>query len=286
MEIREPIVAGQFYPDEPKELKYMINSFLKDDKIPRIEGDIYGLIVPHAGYEFSGRTAAYAFKQLEGKNYDTVIIIAPSHTAVFDGTAVYPEGGFKTPLGIAEIDEELAGEIIAGHSTIVSATAPHIEEHSIEVVVPFLQVLFEKFKIVPVCMGAYKWEDCEILANAIDKSIGKKRVLIVASSDFYHGYDYEECKRSTEKSVALISDYNTEKFYHYFYEHHSACGGAPIVSLMLSQKKAGTREIISLHSTNSADVTGAYGGYVVGYASFVITEGLGKNIRSHLTRNI
>lgn len=272
MSIREPVVAGQFYPEDPKELQYILKSLLKDSKIPYIKGDISGLIVPHAGYEFSGKTAAYAFKQIEGKKYDTVIIIGPSHNLSFENISVYPEGAFKTPLGKIEIDEKLAGKIINSSTSITSATEPHQEEHSIEVLIPFLQVAIGQFKIVPICMGGHDWVSCETLATALANHIDKKNTLIIASSDFYHGYDYEECRQSVAKSVFLINNYNTKGFYRHYYEQHAACGGAPIVSLMLTGEKLNIRGVKLMHSTNSSDASGNKQHYIVGYASFLILE--------------
>ncbi|MDD2890518.1 MAG: AmmeMemoRadiSam system protein B [bacterium] len=273
MNIREPVVANQFYPGNPSMLKDMILSFFENKNIPDIKENVHALIVPHAGYTYSGKTAAYAFKQIQNKQYDSVIIIGPSHSAVFDGISVYPEGSFKTPLGNIEIDKNLTDKIISFDSHIIDATEPHLEEHSIEVMLPFLQVTLDNFKIVPICMGSYDFSTCNILADAILNAIGNtKKVLIIASSDFYHGHNYEECKESTTESAKLITYNNIEEFYNHFYKNSAACGGAPIVTTMLVEKKLQNNKISLLNLTNSGDITGVKTAYVVGYASFAITE--------------
>ncbi len=272
MKIREPAVAGQFYPGNPETLKHKIQSFLKEVKAPKVKGKIYGIIVPHAGYDFSGQTAAYAFKQIEGERYDTVIILGPSHQVAFKGAAVYPTGYWHTPLGDVEIDISFATRLISQNKYIIGEISPHNSEHSLEVELPWLQSVLKNFKIVPICMGDQSFEFCQILADAIVKTIRElslQRVLIVVSSDFYHGDSYEECKRSLSNSCFLISQYNYEKFHQSFREEGSACGGPCIVTSMLALKELGARQVSLLHSTNSQDVAGA-SDYVVGYASFVI----------------
>lgn len=274
MQIREPVVAGQFYPGDSETLKHKIQSFLKEVKSPKVKGKIYGIIVPHAGYDFSGQTAAYAFKQIESTEYDTVIILGPSHQVAFKGAAVYPIGYWHTPLGDVGIDSDFAKQLISQSKYITGETAPHKLEHSLEVELPWLQMVLKNFKIVPICIGDQSFEFCQVLADAIVGAINElplQKVLLVASSDFYHGYSYEECKQSLSNSCFLISQYNYEKFYQIFREEGSACGGGCIVTLMLALKELGARQISLLYSTNSQDVAGT-SGYVVGYASFVITN--------------
>ena len=275
MHIREPAVAGQFYPGSPETLKRKIQSFLKEVKSPKVKGKVYGIIVPHAGYDFSGQTAAYAFKQIEGEKYDTVIILGPSHQVAFKGADVYPTGYWHTPLGDVEIDSDFATRLISQDKSITGEITPHKFEHSLEVEIPFLQQVLKNFKVVPICMGNQSFEFCKTLADAIVSVIQESVVavreppLLIASSDFYHGDSYEECKQSLSNSCFLISQYNYEKFHQSFREEGSACGGGCIVTSMLVLKKLGAKQTSLLHSTNSQDVAGA-SNYVVGYASFVI----------------
>jgi len=249
--IREPAVAGTWYPANSGELRRMIQEFLDNVKearpqemLPQAEGTsgkIYGIIAPHAGYDYSGQTAAYAFKQLSGRKYETVIIIGPKHPpkspgvpqVSFRGVSIYPDGVWKTPLGSVEIDSTLASRIMSQSELIRYIPEAHLDEHSVEAEIPFLQMVLKDFKIVPIVIIDPSFKTCQILADAIIKSIEGKDVLIVASSDLYHGYDYEECKRSVEETASLISHYNIDGFYSAFINKNAACGGGPITTCML-----------------------------------------------------
>ena len=152
-EVREPAVAGAFYAQDAVALKqqvrqYLENSVIDNDKLP--SGGLIGVVVPHAGYPYSGQVAAYSFKLLEGLQFDTVVVIGPNHTVMgFNDVSVWSEGVFKTPLGLVPVDTELAKAIIASnHEKFVSYPRAHYREHSIEVELPFLQVVLSDFKIV------------------------------------------------------------------------------------------------------------------------------------------
>ncbi len=215
MHIREPVVAGRFYPESPETLKQEIQTFLKEVKIPKVKGRVYGIIVPHAGYDFSGQTAAYAFKQIQGEKYDAVILLGPSHRVPLNGASVYPDGYWRTPLGDVEIDSNFATHLISKNKSIVGEISLHNSEHSLEVELPWLQVVLKKFKIVPISIGNQSFGFSQMLADAIVEVVQElslQRVLIVASSDFYHGDSYEECKHSLSNSCFLISQYDYKNF--------------------------------------------------------------------------
>lgn len=279
-DVREPAVAGQFYPDDPKLLGNTIEEYLnKVDK--KIEAPILGIIVPHAGYPFSGQTAAYAFKQLKDKTYTTVILIGPTHHYSLEHASVAPFDAYRTPLGTIGVDVEVRDELLKS-PYIDTIRAAHLPEHCLEVELPFLQKVLEgEFKIVPMLTGSPTWDNCEHLAKAIVGVIDKfedRQFLLVASSDFYHGYDYEECKRTTSKAAEYIANFDPSGFYHYYVDNlrhdiHIACGAAPITTVLLVAQRMGADKVELLHITNSGDVTGRKEGYVVGYASFAILKG-------------
>lgn len=154
-EIREPSVAGTFYPRNPDVLKSDIETYLSKVRPADIPGDIRGLLSPHAGYMYSGPTAAYGYKAVAGRRYDTVIILAPSHRSFFIGAAVQDTGAYKTPLGLVDIDEDLADALVKAGDLVHADAKMHRGEHSIEVQIPFLQtVLPQGFRIVPLIMGS------------------------------------------------------------------------------------------------------------------------------------
>jgi len=143
--IRKPVWAGQFYEADPARLSYLIDHYLETANPPAVNGQLIGLISPHAGYVYAGQIAASGYKLAKGLDISTVVIIGPSHQTGFEGCSIYQNGGFETPLGVAEVDSALAGELakVSGYRFIPEA---HRQEHSIEVQVPFIQRSFPQAK--------------------------------------------------------------------------------------------------------------------------------------------
>lgn len=207
--IRLPAVAGQFYPENKKELVEMINEFLAKAETPEIKGEIFGLFLPHAGYAYSGQVAAYGYKTIYGKNFDTIIIVGDSHCERFDGVAVWPNGEWETPLGKIKIDEELARTVLANSKRFFRRDSAHLWEHSIEVHLPFLQTTLKNFKILPVVFGSEN-EDWQSLAEAILQNIKRKKFLIIASADLSHYLPHEKAKKIDEKTLKNILNLEIE----------------------------------------------------------------------------
>ncbi|MDO8558976.1 MAG: AmmeMemoRadiSam system protein B [bacterium] len=201
--LRQSAVAGEFYPENKEELKKMISGFLSKAKAPKINGEIFGLLLPHAGYAYSGKVAASGFKTIAEKNFDTVIIIADSHYERFDGVAVFPRGEWETPLGKIKIDESLAQKITAGSRRFFQRDSAHLWEHSIEVQLPFLQRTLKNFKILPIIFGSEN-KDWKLLAKTILESIENKKVLIIASADLSHYLSYGKAKEIDKKTLNNI----------------------------------------------------------------------------------
>jgi AmmeMemoRadiSam system protein B len=209
--LRFPAVAGQFYPGEREELSQMIDEFLENAKIPKIEGEIFGILVPHAGYIFSGPVAAYSYKAIERKNFETVVLIGDSHYEYFDGVSVWDRGEWETPLGRVKVDEELAKEILNFSKRFLVKDSAHLFEHSLEVQIPFLQKVLKNFKILPLIFGSED-KDWKELAKAILKSMEKKKILVVASSDLSHYPPYEVAQEVDKRTIEGILSSDPEKF--------------------------------------------------------------------------
>jgi len=153
-EIRKPAVAGAFYPGNKTILKSQINEFLDNVEKSDIEGRILAVIVPHAGYVYSGQVAAYSFKELQGRKVNSVVIICNAHSAHFPGIAIDGSDMWQTPLGLVELDKELAHKLVTGDEIIKYNNKAHRDDHTLEVQLPFLQTLLKgDFKITPILFG-------------------------------------------------------------------------------------------------------------------------------------
>lgn len=279
-EIRKPAVAGQFYPADPEELSKQVGNFLKRAKLADIEGQILGVIAPHAGYMYSGWVAAQAFKQLIGKKFDVVVVISPSHVEWFEGSSVYTGAGYETPLGVVPVDVELAREIASVNKRVYTSDKGHQQErlfrreHAIEVELPFLQVVLGKFKLIPIVMGTQSYEDCRALAGALVKALRGKKPLIVASSDLSHYHPYDEACKMDGKLIKYIENYDYRGFSKGLASKEiEACGGGPIIATMMAAQKLGANKVKVLLYANSGDITGDKS-RVVGYIAAILYKEL------------
>ena len=278
--VRQAAWSGQFYPSSAVVLRSMVRDLLDQAPTIEIEGRPIGLIAPHAGYEYSGKTAAAAYGQLLQYHYDTVVIVAPSHTEAIDGVSVFSGSCYGTPLGSIDVDHELAAEICSQSDCLHLSTIGHSEykhrpEHSLEVHLPFLQeALNGPFRIVPMVFHDYSWRNCQALGKAIaTATANRESVLLVASTDLYHGDSYEDCKQYDAATVQAILANDPEAFLQGVeLSHYQACGAGPVAAVQVAANEKGPAKVTLVEQTSSADVTGMRGGWTVGYASLLITE--------------
>lgn len=262
--MRNPAVAGAFYPGTAEALRRQISELAPS--APR-KLDAPGVVVPHAGYAYSGRVAAAVYASIEGA--PTFVLLGPRHG--WEGSAVAVSTvPWRTPLGVVDVDydfiDRLPGSIIDRDETA------HRREHSLEVQVPFLQYFFRDFRIVPIAIGLQDYETVEEVAGEVTEAIGKTpgKVVIVASSDFTH---YEPAATARRKDHALI-DRIRELDVPGFYGEigrlgATCCGYGPIAAMMLSCRQRGARRAELLAYATSGDVTGDPD--VVGYAGLAVT---------------
>lgn len=255
-----------FYPSEPDELRTMISLYLTEASPDQSYSKIIGVVVPHAGYVYSGATAAYSYKSIAKDRRRRFVIVGPKHSGYPWDTCIYPDGLWKTPLGLAPIDMPGAKEML-GENSGVSSYDGHEDEHSIEVQVPWLQYLFgPEMKFVPVSMGDQSIERARNVANGLSKIW--RRFLVVASSDLTHYESSEAVNRKDFEAIKAIEELDVDGFYRVLQrERISACGYGPIASLMLLTKKLGGKMQL-LHHSNSGDVSGDHSS-VVGYPSII-----------------
>ncbi len=268
--IRKPVWDGQFYEKDATRLSGQIDTYLKGVKsAPPNSKEIQAIIVPHAGYAYSAQTAAYAYSLLLGKSYETVVIIGPSHQVGFAGCSIYPEGGFETPLGIAQVDTALAAALVkaTGFSYVPEG---HAKEHSIEVQVPFIQKVLPQAKIVPIVMGYQTQRTMVTLANGLAKVLPGKNVLVVASTDMSHFLSKGQANEVDAKTIALVQSLDAGSLMRKIEAQENVlCGGGPVVSTILYLQKRGAAKSQVLHYADST-LAGGPEDRVVGYMAAVL----------------
>ena len=278
--VRKAVIAGTWYPGDPAQLKADIERYLGSARVTDIDGKVIGIVAPHAGYVYSGQVAACAYRVAQGNKFDAVILIGPSHRAHFRGASIYNGEGYETPLGVMPVDSTLAGEIVSySNGTVSLVPDDRSPENSLEIQVPFLQMILGDIPFVPVLMGTQDMDTCRVLADAIIKAVGDKRVLVIASSDFshYHGYD----KAVEMDSVALghIEKMDIEGFLRSLESGRcEACGAGAVIVTMMAARAMGADRGKVLEYMNSGDVTGDKSG-VVGYAAVVFYEEAGDSMK-------
>lgn len=271
MKIRHQQVAGYFYPAEKEKLESDISLLLKVSRPEKSFNKIFGIVSPHAGYVYSGKTAAYVYNLLKDKSYKTVIVISPSHAEFFPGISIYDGDGYETPLGIVEIDNEITDKIVENSKIIFRGVQGHRREHALEVQIPFLQSVLKDFKIVPIVMGDQSKMFVDHLAEKISKVVDEE-TLVVASSDMSHFYDASEANRLDSVVEQRINEFDFEQLLKDLDDHEcEACGGGPIAAMMKAASLKNINKSLVINRSDSGDITGDKS-EVVGYLSAVIYQ--------------
>ncbi len=268
---RPPAVADAFYPADPVKLSALIDQYLQEAPRPEITGEIITLIVPHAGYVYSGPVAAYGYKLVANESFDTVIMIGPSHQQYLNVASIYTSGAWETPLGKVLVDTSLAKAIAAENKLFACSGQAHVQEHSLEVQLPFLQKTLHNFKIVPILVSAPNLENCTLLAQAIIKHCHPgKKYLIIASTDMSHYYSAGQARAKDSAALALLEKQDANKLIAALNDGSAEfCGqGAVLTALEIARLK-GPAKVKILKYATSGDVTGVQD-RVVGYAAAVI----------------
>jgi len=263
--MRIPVVAGQFYPSNPRTLKKDIKSYFSGITITP-DPAITGAVVPHAGYVYSGRTAAHVYAALP--NADTFVIIGPNHTGYGSMVSVSSDT-WSTPLGEVDADLDLI-ESLPRRIIDIDESA-HQYEHSIEVQLPFLQTLFKDFKIVPICMGLQDEETARDVSDELMDAISEtdKKVVVIASSDFTHYKPAAVAYDIDHYVLDPLLELNVTEFYSRIRERDaSVCGHGPIAVMMRVCRGLGANSARLLNYSNSGDVQPM--AEVVGYAGVVV----------------
>lgn len=288
-DVRDPAVAGKFYPDSAIRLRGAVEKFLQDAMPVRVKKPV-AIVVPHAGYIFSGQICADGFRQVAGQKYDFIVILGTKHTnSDIEKISLYPGDGFRTPLGTAPVEKNIIHLLKkADPADCLLDKSLHEGEHSVEVMVPFIQVLFPKARIVPVVVGSQDMETCIRFGQVLAKVLKNRNALIVASSDLSHYPSARDANIVDKQTLAAIAGLDPAAFRATVQAQRnknipnlftSACGEAPITAALAAAKSLGATRGVVVSYANSGDTSVGDSSRVVGYGAVVLSaDGVGKDI--------
>jgi AmmeMemoRadiSam system protein B len=265
---RKAILAGTWYPADPDSLSRLIAGYLSKADVDVPEGEIKAMIVPHAGYPYSGQVAAYAYRLLKKTSFKRVVLIGPSHRVPFRGISVNLQSGYETPLGSVPVDRAFSEKLIAAGDQIRWVPQAHAREHCLEIQLPFLQTVMRDFQIVPVLMGQQDTETCSRFTQSLLQVLGESRgTLFLASTDLSHFHTDAQARTLDMTFIKHVRAFDPEALARAVANGScEACGGGAAVVAMLAARQTGADRSIVLHYANSGDVTGDHR-QVVGYMS-------------------
>jgi AmmeMemoRadiSam system protein B len=275
-DIRSAVVAGKFYPEDPGRLSVVIDTMMRNALTPEMEPPI-ALVVPHAGYAYSGQICADAFKLASSFSFDRIIVLGTNHTDPdFQGISVFDAGEFETPLGRIPVDEEISKKLVSAGPPVTADRRVHRREHSIEVVLPFIQKVFPKAKIVPIIIGAPNIDMCQKFGGMLAEAFQGKNALIIASSDLSHypsesdAYDVDSSTLNAMMRldpVALQAEIRRLESLPIRNLATAACGLGPILTAMAAARSLGADCGRVISHANSGETTLGDRSRVVGYAA-------------------
>lgn len=268
MKERKPIVAGHFYPENPDELRRIIGSFsTENEKLVQAKA----VVVPHAGYVYSGSVAGKVFSSVRLPN--RMIILGPNHRGWGQALALAPGGSWRTPLGAVPIDTDLNRNLLAECAGLQEDLSAHSDEHSLEVQIPFIQVLQPDFTFSAICIRTDEYSTLETLGHGMARAIQslKESVLMVASSDMTHYESAEDAARQDRFAIDRMLAVDPPGLHRVVIERNiSMCGFAPTVAVLVACRDLGASTGQLIRYTNSGEAGGDYHS-VVGYAGVAIT---------------
>lgn len=276
--IRSAVGAGKWFPGTRGELAQAVESYLSGAYIPEIQAPIAAVIAPHAGYAYSGPVAGYAYRAIQAGAAlhgppETVVVLGFSHRGEGQGVSLMDGSALATPLAETALDAGAAAELTAADPRITLNYRPHFGEHSLENQVPFIQAVLPSASLVMALLGNREPALLETLAAALDTLAGKKKILVVASSDMLHDASYERVRKTDQatakKTVAMDM---TGLLHDWDYSHQIFCGIGPVIAAMKFAQRRGCIKGMLLRYRNSGDdYPESRGEWVVGYGAFAFT---------------
>jgi len=284
MAVKEPVVAGTFYPSQPAKLESVVNGFISEADKVDLPGRVLGLIAPHAGYVYSGPVAGWSFRQVEGESYDIVVVLGPSHFIPLNGASVLLAEKYRTPLGDVPLDVELAEKLIDSEEWIGFDPMVYRQEHSLEVELPFIQrSLKPGYKLLMISVGTHRLPRLERLAEILTELLSGKNALLVASTDLSHYHPYDVANQIDARTIELIKAGEARALLEHARRREvELCGLGPVIVLTEFFKLAGGKadDIVVLKYLNSGDTAGDKM-RVVGYGAvaFCVKDGAVKKTK-------
>ena len=278
--IRQPAVAGSFYPSSAKDLNKLLKKAFYNAPPPKLAGELKGLMLPHAGYVYSGIITAIGMKTLANKEIETIYIIGTSHYADVGGALVWQGKAFRTPLGNYPVDVQAVRSLLKNHPNVHLLPRAWIKEHSVEVQIPFLQKVAPQAKFVPLLMGTSTWEECWSVAEAIADQARTRKAIVIASTDLSHYPTWADAKVIDKKILEAIQKMDPYQLDTYDREISSrgipdlvctVCGMSAVKTTMIAASLMGANQGQLLHYANSGDITQDKK-RVVGYASLAFVQ--------------
>ncbi len=275
---REPVVAGSFYPSDAEKLETQLQQHFQANEDHNYDKDIAAIIVPHAGYIFSGEVAASAYGKIDPqKSFTRIFIIGSSHHMNLNGASVYHQGNYKTPLGMVPVDTDVANSLIRENELFDYVPEVHINEHTIEVQLPFLQYHMQKpFMIVPIIIGTQSGETCKELSGILAPYFTPENLFVI-SSDFSHYPTYADAIKIDQKTAEAVLTNSTETFMETIKRNKqkqvsglatSCCGWTSVLTLLNIISLQQDIEVEHIRYMNSGDTIYGDHNRVVGYHSF------------------
>jgi AmmeMemoRadiSam system protein B len=260
----------RWYPAAADALRQEVTEYMERAPVLDLPGQVIGLIAPHAGYFFSGHVSGASYRQVQGQKYDAVVLVGPDHHGVTYGRLSIPDfDAWHTPLGDVAVDPEL---VAALEEQLPVRHIARDSEHSLEVQLPFLQTAVADFKLLPLLMGDQSPEACRNLGRGIANAVGKRRTLLVASTDLSHYHTYQDATRLDKSTLQYVLDFDPTGLAEALAHHQAhACGGGPVAAIMFAAQAQGAIQAHLVKYANSGDVWDDKS-RVVGYAAVVFTH--------------
>jgi len=274
--VREALGSGRWFPGTRKELKAMVDGYIENARVDKVNGRIVAAIAPHAGYVYSGKVAGYTFRAIRDSfetwgRPDTVVVLGISHRGGFQGVALMDGDVLRTPLGDAALDQAGAEIMAAGSPRIYLDYSPHAGEHSAENEVPFVQAALPGSPMIVGLVGDHDPRTLDDLVAALDALSKKKAILVVASSDMLHDPDYALVTRTDQESLKLVEAMDHAAIRKgWAYSRQTFCGIGPVIAAMRFAELKGCKEgTILIYRNSGDDFPESRGRWVVGYGSVV-----------------